>query len=1257
MADLTVGQASLRLVPSFQGFAEDVDAQMAEQGQAAGKAFSDAFNSASNVNPSIGPSTEESTRQGTASGGEFADSFKAKLTEAFKSLPNAPIDADSTDAEIQIANIRADLQALSNQRIGIDISDDEALARIGVLNAALKEVGAQSESIQVKVDTSAAVTELAAFKAEVDAASGSSGGGGLEGLTADSLSAGGGLGKLATAALSLGPALVPIGATLVAGIGALIPMLVAAGSGLGAFALAASGDFKGLEADASQTLTAFQKLTESTVEPVIGDSLKLLIPVFSALVPLVDSTASELDKLVNSASGAFDSPIWQGFITFIASQAGPAIDSFAHLFGGLATTFAGVTVAIAPLITGLEGDLDGIGNKFASFGQSVGSSSSFGQFIAYIQQEAPVVGQLMLNLGTDAAKFTGDLAPLGAATLSVLDPLTKFAGTLLSMHGPFGTNIVDVGLAAFAFTKLAPLATSAALAIKTFGIAVTDQAAFGSVAGGATGLEKMVAAFGGVGPAAAIAVPVLAATGAAFFLAGNEAATAAAQAKAFLDGVTTESASSLPQLSDKLADLKSKLNDLVPAYDSGKLGFAAVAEASTQLQSSLKQTVSEQSTYHDNLDTLSLQLGISDSAVEKLASSLNINLGTALDPSQLRQFKAALQEQAAQAGLTEAAFEHMAAADGVSFTAMTTAGTTAASTATTAWKNYGNAINQFSSGTLPATSANIAQFYSLNLLQATQFSANIQKAIKDGYNPALISSILQAGPAQAAPLLTGLVSAQGTGLVTLVNQTTAALASEGQQAVEEARLTAIAVAANSSTIAAQLPQALALSQALTTTNAAAAVQAVATQFGNSTANVQAIAHTYGIALPNAITSQISAAQAAAQGQVAAALAPFGNAALASHAGVIFNQNLVGGFSEGGTFKSFSAGGFAAVNAIVSGAESEKSALYPVGEDLSKGMAAGIADATALAALGAAAASSVSFAKTAAQNAAQSHSPSLLFANEVGTYLTQGIAQGMTDETALNSIKLAANNVITVAIAAVNPLKNALGQLTTQELSLESAESAEETAQKSLTQARQDATNQLTNYQDQLADGLIQSDQLQLSLQQAQAQLATDQASGTATPLQLNEDALAVSQATQAIKDQADQYQQLQEAATAAAQAGVDGNQQVVTALQAVSTAQAAVTAATTGTGANGQTRVPSPALAGTPIGNVGTPNGQARLPTAAVGIISAPSPQSAPMIPAGQLVGTAIGPLQTVGTQIFQTPADAQAQAMQLATLQRMRGL
>lgn len=101
-------------------------------------------------------------------GGTFGTDLRAKVTAAAQSLPDIDIHTNSTDAERQLADIRAQLLTLSEFRIGVDIDEEVALARVAELRAQLEQLAARSPSIRVQVDSAAAVGSLAAVEARVE---------------------------------------------------------------------------------------------------------------------------------------------------------------------------------------------------------------------------------------------------------------------------------------------------------------------------------------------------------------------------------------------------------------------------------------------------------------------------------------------------------------------------------------------------------------------------------------------------------------------------------------------------------------------------------------------------------------------------------------------------------------------------------------------------------------------------------------------------------------------------------------------------------------------------------------------------------------------------------------------------------------------------------------------------------------------------------------------------------------------------------
>lgn len=166
----------------------------------------------------------------------FAAGFRKKLDDAFKKLPKIEIDANSTPAEVKVAELRRKLEELRDKRVGVDINATAALAEMHLIQRELASIDDRDVSFDVRAGISGAMAELAAIDSEI---------GRLDGRTAnvnvdaDISGALRGFAAVAAAgaALAAAPIIVTVGASAV-GLGAAFG---AAGAGAGAFGLAAMG--------------------------------------------------------------------------------------------------------------------------------------------------------------------------------------------------------------------------------------------------------------------------------------------------------------------------------------------------------------------------------------------------------------------------------------------------------------------------------------------------------------------------------------------------------------------------------------------------------------------------------------------------------------------------------------------------------------------------------------------------------------------------------------------------------------------------------------------------------------------------------------------------------------------------------------------------------------------------------------------------------------------------------------------------------
>jgi len=173
------------------------------------------------------------TEQGSRVGGAFADTFKSRLEAAFKALPKAAVDADTTPALDAVERLRLDLLQLSRQRVGVDIDAATALTRMAEIRAQLVELS-RGADVDVRVDAAKALVELDAVTAEVDRLDGRNAKPDIQ-VNSDKAMAAIRAVAFALLGLSAIPAVATIG---IAGAG-LVAGGLAAGAGVGAVSLAA----------------------------------------------------------------------------------------------------------------------------------------------------------------------------------------------------------------------------------------------------------------------------------------------------------------------------------------------------------------------------------------------------------------------------------------------------------------------------------------------------------------------------------------------------------------------------------------------------------------------------------------------------------------------------------------------------------------------------------------------------------------------------------------------------------------------------------------------------------------------------------------------------------------------------------------------------------------------------------------------------------------------------------------------------------
>ncbi len=145
----------------------------------------------------------------------------------------------------------------------------------------------------------------------------------------------------------------------------------------------------------------------------------------------------------------------------------------------------------------------------------------------------------------------------------------------------------------------------------------------------------------------------------------------------------------------------------------------------------------------------------------------------------------------------------------------------------------------------PLNSDKVKQFYDDRLAEARTFTDNMNTAIEAGYDPQLLSRLMQAGPEAAGPVLAALVEDTSAAYVASINEAETKLAEFTVFATRQAQLTQRAIEVGGRQMAEDLGTAMAIEQ-MSMANPNLTGNEIATKLGISFADAQRVIDNYGL---------------------------------------------------------------------------------------------------------------------------------------------------------------------------------------------------------------------------------------------------------------------------------------------------------------------------------------------------------------------------------------------------------------------------
>lgn len=216
--------------------------------------------------------------------------------------------------------------------------------------------------------------------------------------------------------------------------------------------------------------SSYVKSFESPVLVAFTLGLQGAQKVLELMQPVIRNAAGAIDQLLREFDHDLGGSASVSFFKTLAQTTGPAILAFGRSAANIFSGLGGIFKAFAPTFGGVENGLVSLTARFAAWGQQLGSSNSFRQFLEYVRKEAPQVMSLIGNLSTTVVKLLEAMAPGGAVVIAVVNSILKLVNALLSVNPLIGEVGVAIMQGIGVMKLLAPVISGVITAIRFFAV-------------------------------------------------------------------------------------------------------------------------------------------------------------------------------------------------------------------------------------------------------------------------------------------------------------------------------------------------------------------------------------------------------------------------------------------------------------------------------------------------------------------------------------------------------------------------------------------------------------------------------------------------------------------------------------------------------------------------------------------------------------------------------------------------------------------
>lgn len=196
-----------------------------------------------------------------------------------------------------------------------------------------------------------------------------------------------------------------------------------------------------------------------------------LINVFTQLGPLFLWTAKGLDNLGKKFQNWANSVAGQNAIKSFIEYTKTNLPKIGQIFGNVFMGIGNLMKAFAQNSSNIFDWLVKMTAKFREWSEQVGKSEGFKKFVQYVQENGPVIMDLIGNIVRVLVAFGTAMAPIASAILKVVTALAGFIAKLFETH-PAIARMIGIGmiLGGMLWALLAPIIAVSTMLSNVFGV-------------------------------------------------------------------------------------------------------------------------------------------------------------------------------------------------------------------------------------------------------------------------------------------------------------------------------------------------------------------------------------------------------------------------------------------------------------------------------------------------------------------------------------------------------------------------------------------------------------------------------------------------------------------------------------------------------------------------------------------------------------------------------------------------------------------